>query len=140
VIKTRLHARIYAIRLTIAATALVALTHSASTIAVGNIGFLKDTPLTRFSGPDQALLETNVTEALNSTADGEVRHWQNPNTGSSGEIAILKSLDQQGKRCRQTRITNRARGYSEAKTDFLFCLEPDGRWKVASPAKEPVAP
>jgi len=108
--------------------------------AFNNIGFMKDAPLTHFSGPDLALFESNTVEALNHTADGDVRRWQNPKTGSSGEIGVVKSLDRDGKRCRQTRVTNRARGYAESTFDLLFCREADGTWKVATPATPAAKP
>jgi surface antigen len=103
-------------------------------VLASNLGFLKDAPITRFTGPDLALYETNLTQALTQTADGDVRRWANPETGSGGEIALIKTFEQDGKRCRRTRITNRARGYAEATTDAVFCREADGKWKVLAPS------
>ncbi len=101
----------------------------------GNIGFLKDAPLTRFTGPDREMFGKNLNTALEQNADGEVRRWQNPDTGSAGEIELVRSFTQDSKRCRGVRISNRARGYAEAKTDTVFCRETDGRWKVLPPSK-----
>lgn len=101
----------------------------------GNIGFLKDAPLTRFTGPDREMFRKNLNAALEQNADGDVRRWQNPDTGSSGEIELVRSFTQDSKRCRGVRISNRARGYAEAKTDAIFCRETDGRWKALPPSK-----
>lgn len=101
----------------------------------GNIGFLKDAPLTRFTGPDREMFRKNLNAALEQNADGEVRRWRNPDTGSAGEIELVRSLTEDGKRCRGVRITNRAHGYAEARTDTVFCRETDGRWKVLSPSR-----
>lgn len=101
----------------------------------GNIGFLEDAPLTRFTGPDREMFGKNLNTALEQNADGEVRRWQNPDTGSAGEIELVRSFTQDSKRCRGVRISNRARGYAEARTDAVFCRETDGRWKVLLPSK-----
>ena len=105
----------------------------------GNLGFLKDAPITRFTGADLQMFRSNVADALEQAADGDSRRWQNPKTGSSGEIALVKTFEQDGKRCRRTRIINRARGYAEAHTDAVFCKEADGRWKVLTQTKQPPA-
>jgi len=101
----------------------------------GNIGFLEDAPLTRFTGPDREMFQNNLKAALEQGADGDVRRWQNADTGSTGEIELVRSFTQDSKRCRGVRISNRARGYAEAKTDAIFCRETDGRWKVLPPSK-----
>lgn len=101
----------------------------------GNIGFLEDAPLTRFTGPDREMFQKNLKAALEQGADGEVRRWQNPDTGSAGEIELVRSFTEDGKRCRGVRISNRARGYAEARTDTVLCRETDGRWKLLPPSR-----
>lgn len=101
----------------------------------GNIGFLKDTPITRFKGDDLKMFQSNLVDALEKNADGSTRSWTNADTGSSGDITVIKTFTQDGKRCRRTRITNRARGYAEARTDAVLCRETDGRWKAFIPKK-----
>jgi hypothetical protein len=103
----------------------------------GNIGFLKDAPITRFKGADLEMFQSNLKGALEQTADGDIRRWENPKTGSFGEVAIISSFMHDDKRCRRTRISNRARGYAEAKTDAVFCRQADGQWKVLPPSKQP---
>ena len=105
-----------------------------------NLGFLKDAPLTRFTGPDLEMFQSNLNHALEQYPDGDIRQWENPNTGSSGEIAVVKSFTHDGKRCRRARISNRARGYAEAKTDAVFCKETDNLWKLLPPTKSAPTP
>jgi surface antigen len=105
----------------------------------GNIGFLKDAPLTRFTGADLEMFRQNLNAALEQNADGEVRRWQNADTGSAGEIELVGSFTRDGKRCRTVWISNRARGYAEARTDAVFCRGTDGAWKTSPPPK-PAAP
>ncbi|HCU53853.1 MAG TPA: hypothetical protein DIC36_06105 [Gammaproteobacteria bacterium] len=108
-------------------------------VFASNLGFLKDAPITRFTGADLELYESTLHDALDHTADADVRRWNNPDTGSSGEIAVINSFKQNDRRCRRTRISNRARGYAEAKTDAVFCKEANGKWKLLSPSKQPPA-
>ncbi len=100
-----------------------------------NLGFLKDAPITRFTGQDLEIFQSTLYDTLDQNADGSTRHWENPKTGSAGEIVVVKSIAQDSQRCRRVRISNRARGYAEAKTDAVFCKEADGQWKVSSPSK-----
>jgi hypothetical protein len=110
-------------------------------VVSSNLGFLKDSPITRFTGPDLEMYKSNLNSALDQTADGDIRRWKNPDTGSSGEIAMIKTFEQNDKRCRRTRISNRAGGYAEAKTDAVFCREADGKWMLFAPSKQsPVKP
>lgn len=102
----------------------------------GNLGFLKDAPITRFKGADLKMFQSNLVDALEQGADGSTRSWTNAKTGSSGEITVIKTFTQDNKRCRRTRIANRAQGYAEAKTDSVFCKETDGRWTVLVPTKK----
>lgn len=102
-----------------------------------NLGFLKDAPITRFTGTDLELFQSNLTAALEQNADGDTRHWENPNTGSSGQITVVNNVAHDGKRCRRTRISNRARGHAETQTDVVFCKEADGRWVLSEPKRSP---
>src|SRR5512135_2973005 len=83
-------------------------------VGAGNLDFLKDAPITRFKGADLQIFQSNLNDALQQNADGDTHRWENPATGSSGEIELIKSFSRDNKHCRQVRITNRARGYAEA--------------------------
>jgi surface antigen len=121
----------------LAAIALLAILAggSGTLLATGNIGFLRDAPMTRFKGADLEMFQANLAEALEKDADGGVRRWENAKSGSSGEIAIVKSFTYDNKPCRNTRITNRARGYAEATTRSVFCKDAKGRWRTDTKAK-----
>lgn len=107
--------------------------------SASNLGFLKDAPITRFKGADLEMYQSNLNAALEQNADGDTRRWENPKTGSSGEVAIVGSITRNDKRCRRVRISNHARGYAEAKTDAVFCKEASGLWKLLPPSKQPTA-
>jgi surface antigen len=101
----------------------------------GNIGFLKDAPITRFKGTDLKMFQSNLADALEQNADGSTRRWTNTETGSSGEIEVINSFTEGDQRCRRARITNRAQGYAEARTDAAFCKDAHGQWKAFIPKK-----
>ena len=105
----------------------------------GNLGFLKDAPITRFNDEDREMFQANLTEALETDAEGNVRRWDNPKTGSSGEIAILKRFTYANKPCRNVRWTNRTRNYPDATTQTVMCKESDGQWRVDTQSKSPAA-
>lgn len=105
----------------------------------GNLGFLKDAPITRFNDEDRELFQANLTEALETDAEGNVRRWDNPKTGSSGEIAILKRFTYADKPCRNLRFTNRTHDYPDATTQTVMCKESDGKWRVDTKSKPPAA-
>jgi len=123
-------------RMLVAALWLATVT-SSGIVSGSNLGFLKDAPITRFTGPDLEMFQSNLTAALEQNADGSTRRWENPKTGSAGQIAVISSFAQDSKRCRRTRISNRARGYAEAQTDAVFCKEADGRWVMSQPKRPP---
>jgi len=123
-------------RMLVAALWLATVT-SSGIVSGSNLGFLKDAPITRFTGPDLEMFQSNLTAALEQNADGRTRRWENPKTGSAGQIAVISSFAQDSKRCRRTRISNRARGYAEAQTDAVFCKEADGRWVMSQPKRPP---
>jgi surface antigen len=109
------------------------------TASGSNLGFLKDAPITRFRGADLEMFQSNLNTALEQNADGDTRRWENPDTGSSGEVVIVGSFAHDGERCRHVRISNRARGYAEAITDAVFCKQADGQWKMLPQPKRPPA-
>jgi surface antigen len=112
--------------------AALCLTLSAeSRAAGGNLGFLKDAPITRFQGADHQLFESNTYTALDDNADGATRSWNNPKTGSSGHITILQTFEDKGRHCRSTQIVNQTRDTAAATNHFDFCKQADGRWVVA---------
>ena len=105
----------------------------------GNLGFLKDAPITRFNDEDREMFQTNLTEALEKDAEGNVRKWENPKSGSSGDIAILKRFTYDNKPCREVRFTNRVRGYTDATSKTVMCKESEGKWQVNAQLKPPAA-
>jgi surface antigen len=101
-------------------------------VAVGqNVGFLRGDPMERMDKEDIALLTKNYVEALDKLPDGQTRAWRNPKTGHSGTATVQKSFERGGRKCRLIEFTNTAEGL-QARSEFTFCKQPDGAWKIVS--------
>jgi surface antigen len=118
--------------------------HAARTICVAclttplyaaNVWFTKDMPMSQMTEADIEILSSAADEALDEAADGETLHWQNPETGAGGALTPLSTSERDGMRCRRLRIANEAGGKT-ARSEFDFCRQDDGSWKVTS---EPAA-
>lgn len=96
----------------------------------GNLNFLRDAPVTHFDKADIALFRRTTTAALDEARDGETRTWSNSDTGSSGDVMVLRTLPAAEPKCRELKITNRAAGRSHTER-ALFCRDPDkDRWTM----------
>lgn len=103
----------------------------ASPFAMANWRALDQTAMGEFTPEDLDLFIETGREALEDAADGEERAWENPETGAHGTIRPLTTQQIDGANCRRTEIFNSAEGY-EGTSEFLFCRQPDGSWKVVS--------
>jgi hypothetical protein len=96
-----------------------------------NLMFMsKQAPARNFSDEDWQYLNRAIGHTLQNVEDGASYRWKNPASPASGLIEILESTTRDGTPCRRTRLTN---FYDEIKgvTEFVFCKQPDGEWKVA---------
>jgi surface antigen len=100
-----------------------------------NVWFARDMPMSQMTEADIEILSSAADAALEEAADGETRHWENPETGAGGALTPLSTSERDGMRCRRLQIANEAGGKS-ARSEFDFCRQDDGSWKVLS---EPAA-
>jgi len=98
----------------------------------GNVQFLKDSAISKMNEEDLGLLRSSARNALDYTADGESRRWENAGTGSTGVLTPLATYDRDGSLCRKLEIYNDVRGVT-GRSVFDFCRQPDGSWKVPAP-------
>ena len=95
-----------------------------------NLMFLsKEAPARNFSDEDWQYLNRALGHSLTQVEDGASYGWNNPKSPASGRIEMLESTTEDGAPCRRLRLTNH---YSDHKavTEFVFCQQPDGEWKV----------
>jgi hypothetical protein len=96
-----------------------------------NLMFLsKEAPARKFSDADWQYLNDAIEHSLANVEDGTSYRWNNPASPAFGLIEILETLSRDGMPCRRMRLTN---FYDELKgvTEFIFCKQADGEWKVA---------
>ncbi len=96
----------------------------------GQYGWLRGSPIIKFTDKDWELLRSNARTALDDEPDGTTTSWGNPDTGHSGSITVISSFEKDGRRCRKARFSNEAGNLSGTETHDL-CKVADGTWKIA---------
>ena len=97
-----------------------------------NTAFLRDTPVMYFNAKDWTLFTETLNRALNDGADGAASAWENPSTGSRGEITPLDKREVNGTTCRNTRVVTSSQGFT-ARSEYLLCRAADGEWTFGGP-------
>jgi surface antigen len=97
------------------------------------VGLLKNTPAEQFNEEDLKLFLDASRKALNDTPAGETVKWQNPVSGSRGEIKVLKLFTWQDNPCRQVRVSNET--IDRKGNNTLNLCQVAGKWKLLSPSE-----
>ena len=85
-------------------------------------------------GPgDQQMVRERVQTLLDGPADPRTLDWQNPRSGNSGSVALMRETTRGTQQCRQIeyRILPRAMDRPEVAI-LLWCKQPNGRWQILS--------
>jgi surface antigen len=101
------------------------------TVQSFDLHFLKHSPARHFTKQDWDIAKTAIRDLLNNHQLGETVSWHNPDSGNSGKLETLKVDESSGSLCKTVQIRNRAKK-QEGKASFVFCKQPDGKWKVKS--------
>ena len=90
----------------------------------------KQAPARRFSDEDWRYLDRAIIHSLQNVENATSYNWDNPATPANGIIEPLESFTKNELPCRRLRLTNH---YEQLRgvTEFVFCKQPDGEWKVA---------
>ena len=68
---------------------------------------------------------------LNGGTAGQKAAWDNPNTGTSGTIEIVRTFEKQGMACQKRRYTFKNNKKPTPETFVLdMCRLPSGEWKI----------
>jgi surface antigen len=97
------------------------------------IGLLKNTPAENFNEEDLKLFLEASRKALNEAPAGGTEKWQNPVTGSGGEMKVVKLFTWQDNPCRQIRVSNYTVDRKGSNT--LNLCQVEGKWKLLSPSQ-----
>jgi len=118
--------------MTITRCILVAVAVALAPAAIAqNVFFLEGGPMEHMDAEDIRLLTNNYREALEKLPDGQTNTWLNSKTGHSGTAKPQKSFTRAGRPCRIIEFTNAADGLT-GRSEFTFCKQPDGAWKIPS--------
>jgi|KBSMisStaDraftv2_1062788.scaffolds.fasta_scaffold443568_2 surface antigen len=116
---------------TIAAIGSIALCMPAA--AQNWIGLMKNTPAERFNEEDIQLFLDAAKKTLNDTPPGSTVKWENPKTGSRGEMTVVKDFTWHDQPCRHVRVYNES-GDRTGTTQPRLC-KVDGKWRAVSSAE-----
>ena len=95
-----------------------------------NLMFMsKQSPGRKFSDNDWQHFDRAIAHTLERVDDGASYNWDNPDSPAAGSIEVLESTTVDQAPCRRLRMTNT---YNQLRgvTEFVFCKQPDGEWKV----------
>lgn len=100
----------------------------AATAANAQLGVTFLDTIADLNREDIEIIERTSRQEMDDAQVGDVRAWQNPNTGSSGTISVMGEFEEQGYICRdlQHRITTRNRAPRTVTT--TLCRQGDGPW------------
>jgi surface antigen len=97
------------------------------------IGLLKNTPAEHFNEEDLKLFLDASRKALNDAPAGETVKWQNPVSGSGGELKVVKLFTWHDYPCRQIRVSSYTVDRKGSNT--LNLCQVTGKWKLLSPSE-----
>ncbi|MFZ4700598.1 MAG: hypothetical protein ACOYMG_11170 [Candidatus Methylumidiphilus sp.] len=106
--------------------------------AAANIGtwsFLQGTPAEIFNKQDWSIFEASINDTLDNAQDNESKSWENPKTKVSGEIEVLRTVNNAAHHCRLLKINNHAKDLNN-EIELIFCKQPSGKWKIANPTSK----
>lgn len=110
--------------------ALLLLLLSAAPAAAQNMSFLGNSPIAYFTDEDMKLFHATGLSVLEASNSGKTQKWENPATGASGKIKVLKAfVAADGRTCKRLGIYNKARGV-EGQSKLTLCKAADGHWRV----------
>ncbi len=80
---------------------------------------------------DAIIMRSSWEELRDNNLVGVKKEWNNPETGRSGSIEVLKNLtDEEGRKCKQMRYKFARKGFADTYTFIMErCLVSEGKWK-----------
>jgi hypothetical protein len=105
---------------------LVAFTATASALG---LRLEESTPIKYFTKQDWQQAKQVAKTALEQGKQDETFDWLNESTGHSGFYKVLRSVQIEGRPCRDLLIKHQA-GKASASGDYRFCQMESGQWKT----------
>jgi surface antigen len=108
-----------------------ALVVAGGTALAAGLGFLADSPVSRFNEEDLRLMNGAVDRALASAELGMPLRWANSVTSSSGEVTPQRAFDRGGRPCRELKVVNRHRALEDSGI-YVLCRDGES-WTPSAP-------
>ncbi len=85
------------------------------------------------SAEDMQMMRAVVTDQIHGKPVGATASWDNPRSGNSGTVRLLKKLMLGGRHCEELQYVLRTSQRLVPPEHYVFtsCLQPDGTWKIA---------
>jgi surface antigen len=82
---------------------------------------------------DLDMIRATLAGKIHGHPAGTTARWQNPVSGNSGKITLLRVFEQNGERCERIQYHNYARERWRPNDHFTLtsCRQPDGSWKLS---------
>lgn len=80
---------------------------------------------------DLDIMRETARTALNDEPDGSTLEWENPQTGNSGTVTVVRSFEYQGLPCRRIRHAIKTKGVADVHGAEWTQCQKDGAWKIA---------
>lgn len=80
---------------------------------------------------DAIIMRSNWEDLRDNNLVGVKKEWNNPKTGRSGSMEVLKNFtDEEGRKCKQMRYKFSRKGFADIFTFIMDrCLVSEGKWK-----------
>ena len=105
------------------------------TVAAVNLGFMRNSPISKFDDQDLEIFQKAVINALDSAQDGQVISWKSPDSGFNGQIFLLSTSESGNQVCRRMRLVNVA-GKLNSNAHYTACRDNVAGWQIV-PAQDP---
>lgn len=115
---------------------VIALVCVMSVPAVANWSWLRGTAVSEFTDSDWEIFMQKAQGALEDGADGVVVDWENPKTGTHGQIKPLATFMFEGRPCRTAAFRTLTGRGTRGQSVYTVCQQSDGTWRLAPDGTE----
>ena len=84
---------------------------------------------------DIELIKKKARVEMNGKPEGTVLEWDNPKSGNSGSVTLLKRFSAEGRECRALRHVFNVVRAEPFRYKITICLQPDDTWKWRAPPR-----
>jgi surface antigen len=90
-------------------------------------GWLNDSAVAEFTEADWDIFQTTALKALDEGAEGDPRHWRNPDTGTHGSVVVVDTFQYDGRLCRKIAFRTETGSGTRGQSAYSLCQR-DGSW------------